>query len=105
MVCPLVVRSTDESPLAISEGRPYPSWPCGRARPNCRRFSLLDGLQAGFTNFAVFVGHVGFGYFSAAITDHGLSYALLFAVQSAACCGRTGRRVFSLCLHRKQDQQ
>ena len=32
---------------------------------------LLDGLQAGFTNFAVVFGHVGFGDFSATITDHG----------------------------------
>ena len=37
---------------------------------------LLDGLQAGFADFAVFFGHVGFGDFSTAITDHGLSLSL-----------------------------
>ena len=37
---------------------------------------LLDGLQAGFADFAVFFGHVGFSDFFTAITDHGLSLSL-----------------------------
>ena len=56
--------------------RRYPSWPWGRARAELAAVFLLDGLQAGFADFAVFFGHVGFGDFPTAITNHGLSLSL-----------------------------
>ena len=67
---------------------------------------LLDGLQAGFADVAVFVGHVGFGDFSR--SDRRSWFVppvLLLAVRGPLLCRRDRGRLFFFVIHRKQDQQ